>query len=208
MLGNHASEDRLEEYCLGRVPDEELEEIEEHLLVCPACQERLRVTDRYIRTMRAAIASLAAAPAPSERWWEAWFGFLLKPLPVAALAGLAALVLVWGVIPSLRDTRQAAPVAVTLEAMRGGGETLHMRAPEKTPLILTLDLTGVAPLASYQVRLVDAGGSKVFETEARPEANHMTVHAPARLSRGTYWVRLYDRADGNTPLREYGLKLQ
>jgi anti-sigma factor RsiW len=208
MSGNHTSDVKLEDYCLGRVPSEELEDIEEHLLVCPACQERLRETDRYIRTMRAAISTLAAAPSRPESRWEAWFAGFFRPVPVSALAGLAALVLVWGVIPSMRDARVTPPVAVTLEALRGGGDTLRVRVPERTPLVLTLELTGVEPRAAYQVRLVDARGTQVFETPARPDGDHLTVQAPGQFAHGAYWIRLYENAGASAPLREYGLELQ
>jgi hypothetical protein len=73
---------------------------------------------------------------------------------------------------------------------------------------LTLDLTGIAPLPAYQVRVVDAQGSPVFTSGARPSAGKLEVRGPARLRRGTYWVRLYDRAPAGTLLREYGLELQ
>ncbi|HEX8985083.1 MAG TPA: hypothetical protein VF767_06625 [Bryobacteraceae bacterium] len=208
MPGDHTTEDQLEDYCLGRIPASELEGTEEHLLVCPDCQEHLRETDRYIRTMRAAIGVLASAPPRPARPWSQWFEWMGKPAPATALAGLAAIALVWGVLPALRERREAAPAVLTLEAMRGESSTLYVSAPERTPLLLKLDLTGVAPLESYRVFIVDAQGAPVFETQARPDSGNLAVRAPARLVRGAYWVRLYDRAAPGVPLREYGLELR
>ena len=208
MPGDHASDDKLEEYCLGGVPENELQGIEEHLLMCPACQEHLRAADRYVRTMRSAISMLASAPAPAERWWEKWFGAISRPIPATALAGLAAVTLICVVIPSLRDSQRAATSTVTLQAMRGGGDSLRVSAPEKTPLILRLDLTGLDPLPSYQVRIVDAMGTQVFETESRPNGTVITLNAPGRFGRGSYWVRLYNRNDPATLAREFSLELQ
>ena len=59
--------------------------------------------------------------------------------------------------------------------------------------MLRLDLTGLDPLPSYQVRIVDAMGTQVFETESRPNGTVVTVNAPGRFRRGSYWVRLYNR---------------
>jgi len=206
MPGDHTTDDQLEDYCLGRIPPSELPGIEEHLLVCPACQEHLRETDRYIRTMRAAITVLASATSRPARPWTQMFQWMWRPVPATALAGLASIALVWVVLPSLREGRATA--VLTLEAMRGESTALHISAPERTPLLLKLDLTGMAPLDSYRVTIVDAQGSPVFETQARPDSPGLTVRAPARLVRGAYWVRLYDRAAPGMPLREYGLELR
>lgn len=52
---DHVSEDRLEAYSLGRLSEDELARLEEHLLVCAACQERLEATDAFVETMRQAL---------------------------------------------------------------------------------------------------------------------------------------------------------
>jgi hypothetical protein len=208
MPVEHATGDRLEEYCLGRVPAAEQESLENHLLVCPACQELLRETDYYVRTMRQAAAELAREmPARNKNPLRRWFGPLFRPVPAAAFAGIAALALVWAIGPAFQGRRAQNPVAVTLEATRGGDENLRVHAPQRTPLTLKLDLTGVAPLEVYEVRIVDADGAPVLESSARPQGGHLLLNAPARLARGTYWVRLYNRAERRMPLREYGLEL-
>jgi hypothetical protein len=208
MSREHASDDRLEEYCLGRVPAGELDDLDDHLLVCPQCLERLRETEIYVGTMRQAVTA-AAREAPARRGAvPRWFATLLRPAPAAAFCGVAALVLVWGIAPSMRGRRMAEPVAITLEATRGGGESLRANAPERTPLALTLDLTGVPPLAAYNVRIVDANGAPVFDASTQPAGGRLMVSAPPRLVRGTYWVRLYDRDAPPALLREYGLELR
>jgi hypothetical protein len=205
MSAEHVSEDRLEEYCLGRVPAAELDELENHLLICPECQDRCREADSYVKTMREAVQSLAVE---QPRGWTGFFASLRRPVPAAACAGVAALVLIWGIGPVLRNTGVAKPVAVTLESTRGGPDSLRAHAPERTPLALTLDLTGVAPLPAYEIRVVDANGAPVMQSSARPAGSRLVLHAPARLARGTYWVRVYDRAQLRMPLREYGLELE
>jgi hypothetical protein len=53
-----ASDESIEAYSLGKVTDDfELAAIEEHLLVCHGCQDRLADADVYKRAMRAALSS-------------------------------------------------------------------------------------------------------------------------------------------------------
>ncbi|MCC6862158.1 MAG: zf-HC2 domain-containing protein, partial [Bryobacterales bacterium] len=41
MMTNHALDEVLEEYALNRLSPDQNAELEEHLLVCHACQDRL-----------------------------------------------------------------------------------------------------------------------------------------------------------------------
>ncbi|MGA2880501.1 MAG: hypothetical protein ABSG13_16255 [Bryobacteraceae bacterium] len=61
----HFSEEVWEEFAIGRRSEEDCRPLEEHLLICPACQDLLAVTDEYIRVAKAATA-LAAHTA--RRW--------------------------------------------------------------------------------------------------------------------------------------------
>src|SRR5688572_19962240 len=47
-------DDSFEQYSMGRLPANDLEAFEEHLLICPECQDRLTESDRFVRTMREA----------------------------------------------------------------------------------------------------------------------------------------------------------
>jgi anti-sigma factor RsiW len=49
-------DDRLDLYALGRLPDVETTEVEEHLLLCETCRDRLSETDRFIAALRYAAA--------------------------------------------------------------------------------------------------------------------------------------------------------
>ena len=68
----HIPDDLLEEYAIGRLPGIDCAPVEEHLLICPTCQNNLTKTDEYIRIMRAVLARLQphrpktlSAPQPS-----------------------------------------------------------------------------------------------------------------------------------------------
>jgi hypothetical protein len=45
----------IEAYSLEKVAEEELTTIEEHLLVCSGCQDRLIAADTYVVALRAAL---------------------------------------------------------------------------------------------------------------------------------------------------------
>ncbi|MGQ9918643.1 MAG: hypothetical protein ACUVS7_14615 [Bryobacteraceae bacterium] len=52
---DHISDEDLELYCLGRATNEQLAPIEEHLLVCPECVERVQALLAAIDTLREAL---------------------------------------------------------------------------------------------------------------------------------------------------------
>jgi hypothetical protein len=52
----HVPGDTLERYVMNRLPESELEPVEEHLLICPQCQDRLEAKDEFVKAMKAAIA--------------------------------------------------------------------------------------------------------------------------------------------------------
>ena len=52
----HISDDDLERYAIGTLPETELAPLEEHLLICSDCRDRLEATERYVVAMRAAAA--------------------------------------------------------------------------------------------------------------------------------------------------------
>lgn len=56
---NHISDHNLERYYLGMVKDEaELAPLEEHLLACPACVERVEAIQDYVDALRAALVTI------------------------------------------------------------------------------------------------------------------------------------------------------
>jgi hypothetical protein len=55
----HYSEQVFEEYALGMRPEEDCASLEEHLLICPACQDLLAEEDDYIQVVKVAAALLA-----------------------------------------------------------------------------------------------------------------------------------------------------
>lgn len=48
----HIPEDLIEEYALGRLQEPALALLEEHLLICEDCRERLQITDEFVLALR------------------------------------------------------------------------------------------------------------------------------------------------------------
>jgi hypothetical protein len=206
-LGDHVPEDRLEEYCLGTVPVEELEDFESHLLLCPECRRRLGEAEVYVTTMRRAAAEVAASRLARQKRRREAFRRYAQPFPLAAAAGVAALALVWGFGAPWHGSRPDRPVAAALVLTRGGQAAARPHVPSRRPLRLTLDLAGLPALDSCRVVIVDASGDSVYESAARPEAGRVVLAVPVRLAPGTHWIRVYDPAAPATALREFGLDL-
>lgn len=63
MAAIHIDDDALEAYSLGRLADADAAPVEEHLLVCAECRDRLAEWDEYVRAMRSACAIHTRAAA-------------------------------------------------------------------------------------------------------------------------------------------------
>jgi hypothetical protein len=193
-IHRHVDAEVLERYSMGTSPSEEIPLIEEHLLMCEGCQERLRQTDEYLLAMRASSEQLRRDEKAAEgRQWRipAWF-------PV--LAAVACVIVL--VVATPRFVQRPGPVvAVSLAAWRSDGAGSN--APSGRQLILHPDLTGLAESSSYRLEIVDQTGHRVWQgTLSRA---HDGIQAPA-LRAGLHFVRVYLPA--GELLREYGLQIQ
>ncbi len=205
----HPSEEDLERYSIGKLAEEQLASLEEHLLVCETCQERLSEVDAYVKAAQRAARKLKNAPPTF--WQHQWAKLSLAlwipaPVWVAALA-VAATVLVW-TIPRWVFPGAVAPAAVMLRSIRGPAGLSTNGAPAGKPLRLHWDETGLPAFSSYRVEIVNSSGRPVFETtvEAGKTGSSLLVGNPLR--RGRYWVRLYAPPPRAELLREFGLEVE
>ncbi len=184
----------LDRFTMGRVSPQEMEDFEEHLLICEPCQQRFEAAESFAIAMRGASAELLREPEP-KRWWAWRF-----PQLVPAMAAVAMLVI--GVVAIARYGGKAPqPIAVSLTAMRGtvpGGTV-----PAGRPLALTPDLTGIAAPAPYKLEIVDQAGRVTWQANYNPASGAATA---AAQSAGPHFVRIYSAA--GKLLREYGLTVQ
>jgi len=197
---NHLKEEELEQYCLGRLAESRCARVEEHILLCASCRDRLTEADAFLAAMhqasrrcRAAQTADQAASRAAARWWsECRPGHLFPALVIAAVVVICAAV--WsGRPPSIAAPQ---PFAVQLTAVRGGAT--GGRAPAGRPLVLELDLTGLSGGQGLAGEVVDVTG----RLAARFAVKTSTRTGP--LPAGSYFVRIYRSSE---LLREYALTI-
>ena len=197
---DHADEGQLEKYSLGALDETDLAPIEEHLLICETCRERLQEADVYTIAMRGAARSLWVeaefrARQPARSWFPLWGDALAVGL------ALLAFTLAWGPW-AIHKPASATPVAVLLETTR---DSRTQTAPVFRPLLLTADLTQLASYPAYRLEVVDATGRRVIGSPPAPGSGKLSLPIPGGLARGAYYVRLY--AGSGELLREFGLRV-
>jgi hypothetical protein len=197
---SHASEEFLERYAMGTLTEPALAGLEEHLLVCPHCQEQLKEIDGYIAAMRSAAGGLEQEDESRKRFWTRVSGALTFRRVAWALA-LAALALL-GVALRLTTISSPPAFALVLETSRGA-EVPH--APAGRSLEVRLDITGLPALPEYQVEVVNAGGRIESEAHASGAQGGVKAWLPKGLRSGNHFIRLY--SPSRELLREYGMQV-
>ena len=198
----HLSEDQLEQYVQGRLASSETVRIEEHLMMCAVCQEKLEDTEDATLGMREALMSQsepAAARAETAGWLAGLLNVLRRPGFSMAL-GFAALILVIAMF-SNRGTTFVPSASLVLTAVRG--EMPETEPAREFQLTLTDTPTEGGP---FRVEVVNALGTSVWSGLAVSSAAGIRVTEPRRLDVGDYFVRLYS-PDGKV-LREYGFRVK
>ena len=198
-FSSHISEDLLEKYALRKLTEQELATVEEHLLVCHKCQDRLDEVDEYIQVMKLAVSQhpTLRPRLPSSRVW-----------PFPARFWVATVLLIALVLAIPWQSRNVPVHEVTLAASRGANPIPTAEAAAGAALLLRMDVSEIVKFGGYQVSLVDSEGRELWRKRANANQNQLTVQSPGRLSAGKYWVRLSDTSEPAVFLREYGLELK
>ena len=207
----HVSEEILERYSLGTLSGVEEETLEEHLLVCPNCQNRLTEADIYVRAMRSAASRLRSQQAQDRRRFPAgWFAPLARPKLAFGAAVVFCLVLLFWVAASRQPPRASGlpQIAVVLQTVRGADRLGGARAPGRHPLLLQADLSGLPPQNLCELEVVDARGTLVSRSPAVAHSGRAEAPLNRGLAAGQYWVRLYCPNSPREPLREYALRVE
>ncbi len=156
----HPTEELLEEYCFRRVPEPALSVLEEHLLVCEACQTEVAGLDAYIAQLKSALGSgvladgMPSKTSPSKRGSKVkaravvqpWLDLPIRPLyprligmGIVAAGLLLAGIWGWQALPSRQlQMASVSPVVVELRALRGGVEADPVSIGDKAPAIETM----------------------------------------------------------------------
>lgn len=191
-IDRHIEETTLERYSMGSLAEEAAAEVEQHLLLCEACQVRVTEADAYIRAVKQAVPDL---PADTER--SCWnFRFLIPAFAVCALLIAAAVV---RLSPSVAQP----PAPIALFAMRGAETQAH--GPTRRALSLRPDLKGLPASPTYRLDVVNASGSLVWQGVFSAQSQPPSAVVPPQ-SRGVYFVRVF--LPSGKLLREYALELR
>ena len=199
---NHASDETLESYAMGSLEGPVLAEVEEHLLVCPHCQEQLKEIDSYVGAMRNAAAGLDLKDESRKEFWARVSGALTFRRIGWTMAIAALLILGVSLRLGLRSSPSAQPLALVLETNRGSE---LQRAPSGRPLTFSLDVTGLPVLPAYDVEAVDAKGAVQAQFHAVTAQSGIEIRLAEGLRRGNYFVRIY--SPSRELLREYGVQV-
>ena len=186
----HPPEDVLEAYALKRLAPDLQAGVEEHLLVCEACQDRLAQIDVFI-------AAMNSAPQRPQRPAGK------TGIPLWAV-GAAAAVLIAAFLVFTNLDAPAVPAVVVLSAVRGSPLDIPT-APPNRPLDLTISSTQVDERPGFHIAIVTTSGTEIWEGALTRTNGTPIAHVGQRLPVGLYWVRLY--SPENELLQEYGLRV-
>jgi len=197
----HGSDDQLEQYSLGRLSSSDVEVLEEHLMICTVCQERLDGVADFALGMREVLETdpVPVADAPPKRPLKtSWFDWVRRPAFSMAL-GFAALILVIGIFSTGR-TKFAPSASLQLTAMRG---EMPFTVPARQFELTLSD----APREGgpFHIEVVNEMGLSMWRGLAPSGPDGVHVNVQQKLDPGGYFVRIYS-ADGKV-LREYGFRV-
>ncbi len=198
--GPHPHEDEIEEFVFGRLRGTDLDDFEEHLLVCELCRRRLTETETFVASTRAATRKILGAPPPTPKPRR------FSP-PALALAGAMAVALLTASFFILPKFREAQPVDLTAER---GVTRIEARAGNPLNLRLAVgDLGESAPPVRW-LEIVNAQGARMHSA-AVSAAKGYVLHGAPPLPQGQAWIRLYSQhspSPESPPLREYSRRVQ
>jgi anti-sigma factor RsiW len=193
----HIQEDQLDRYAMGTLPQESLAGVEEHLLVCPVCQNRLVEADQFLQAFRSAAAQLNRAPARRTGTW---------PRVRFLWAGAAAAVVFAAVLVSTRPgTVPLPPPAVMVQSLRG--PEAGVRVAASRPFLMVFDIAATPGAAAHKIEVVDAEGREILKPAAGAQNGWLTASI-RQLPRGSYWVRVYRAQAARELLSEYRVQAE
>ncbi len=206
------TDQEIEEFLFNRLSGVTREVVEEHLLACQKCLDRVEAEEEYVNQMKSAAGAVeretlerAYAGTPHQPGWldrlGAWLSAGRRRTWSLALASLVVAGAVS--ISHFRMGDQDAQ-AVRLDVYRGEAGVVEAQA--ETPLELTMRVEGL-PDGSYQMEFIAGDGTQLAREVGTARRGELSWKIKNRHKAGSYWVRLRPAA-GGALLREFGLKLR
>lgn len=194
----HTTDDQLEAYALRQLAisdQSEMDALEEHLIVCSNCRDRLDGVEAFTSGMNGAFRANSAITVSKQTRVSSW----LQWPRISYALSLLTLILIISLFSS-KQPRLAPAAYLQLTAIRG--------EMPSTPPARELDLTLLDPPAGGHVShaiIVNSAGRPVWNGIAQRTAAGLEVKEQPRLKRGYYFLRLYG-ASGEV-VREYGFRI-
>lgn len=200
LVDEHISEEWFELYVMGRLPEAQTADLEEHVLFCEECQDTLRHVDEFILAFRAAAPKAVRAPAKPGFWQRLrnWIGISRIGLLAPAAVACGAVIMVILAPMSLRE-----PSIETVELASARGEAGITAVTAGNRLHMVLDTRGLAELPVYTVELVDSRGNPEWTGKVKPSARGLSVTTSEAVPAGQHWLRI--KSGSGEPLREFGV---
>jgi len=199
MSQQHISDEALERYSMGTLGVDSVGEVEEHLLGCPSCQDRLVEADEFLALFRTAAAQEDAREMP---WWRGIW--MQRKIALAAVTAAAAVVLIFLNVRAPQPI-PGAPATVMMESMRGPESSAHITSGR--PYLLKFDVAPSEVGADSEVEVVDSAGNPVLTARGEQRNGRLTASI-TKLARGSYWVRVYRKGGDREIVAEYALEAQ
>lgn len=194
-IAPHETDDDLELYALGRLTEERVANVDEHLLICASCRKRLNEAEAFAVAMREAIGGEPKAAASTNwHWLSAW------RQPGLAWAGaFASLLVALGLFVHFGVTPVAPLATLQLAAVRGEMPTVTQARETYISLIDAPAVTGL------KAEVVDSNAG-ILWTGPLPLRDAHRIRLTKQLDPGDYFVRLY--SDDGKLLHEYGFQVR
>ena len=207
----------LDEFLFDRLSGVTREVIEEHLLVCAQCQDRVEAEADYRQTFKDAARRIEAedfekamrgeAAEPRSGWRESfvagWSG-MFRSRAVLALAGAAVVAV--GLFYGSAMRHPSAETEVALSLARGAGDVVAS-APAGGALKLSANVSELPPMPIWRVDVVNATGALEQTSEIAAAGHQLSMQLKSGLPAGRHWVRLRNASNGSL-VREFGLMVR
>jgi anti-sigma factor RsiW len=194
----HIPDDQIDRYAAGNLLAALEIPVEEHLLICSACQSKLVTADEFSKLFRLAVSEIGPTPAT---WWQRVFRRpALKWGGITALVSVSAALMVMPAGPS-----HSSEAVIAMQSLRGPGMGARILSGSRARLVF--DMPAPAEVANAcKVQIIDRLGKRVLETGTTRSDGQLTASIKS-LKRGDYWARLYCGSDGGLTA-EYSLTSQ
>jgi anti-sigma-K factor RskA len=194
---NHIEESLLDQYALGTLSSESVAELEEHLLICSLCQSRLVEADE-LQILFQEEAALGDATATPPGLSVLAFGTSFWRGAAAAVTVILILMITGGYHHAKLE-----PTFLLMQSLREPDAEAEMVSA--TPTLLISEVAAQASPPDYEIEIVDTLGNEVLKRGAEIRNGRIAVLVE-KLTRGSYWVRVYDKGPGRELLVEYSLQ--